>query len=849
MITGNAIRLGQASRKLNVGTATIISFFAEEGIHIENQPHAKLTAQQFSKLSRVFSGATVEKQEASSIAIGVSPIVDTTLDSATSVAHAVEKDLSPNTQSVDTSTFIGKRSPQVSPSTSLTRSTNTQTASPSQKIEKDTPVQQRSTLSKERLQGLKVLGNIELPTASEEKPRVDTSMSKPTTQLGRKKRMRSRIIPSSDRTTPASRHKPPGSQLRVSDKEIQEKIKNTLAKLNSGNPQELRAKYRKERKSAVAEAREEALQRKEETSKIINVMAFSSANDLASLMAVPVAEVLSICMSLGIAASINQRLDAETITLIADELGYQVDFSHTTEDSKVEEEMDPPQDLVPRAPVVTIMGHVDHGKTSLLDYIRKTQISKGESGGITQHIGAYDVRTARGARIAFLDTPGHEAFTAMRARGASVTDIVIIVVAADDGVMPQTKEAINHAQIAGVPIVIAINKVDKPGVNTDKIKEELSGINILVEDWGGKYQSQHISAKTGHGVPELLEKVLLEAELLALKANPNKRAQGTVLEASLDQGRGYVSTLMVQAGTLNIGDMVLAGAYYGRVKAMNDHLLRPIRSVIPATPVQILGLNGAPQAGDTFRVVVAEREAREAASRRQRILREQSLRTRTRLTLDEIGRRLSVGNFREFNVVLKGDVDGSVEALTDTLLNLSTKEVQINVIYKNVGGISASDILLAASANAIVIGFQVRPSASIRKLAEREGVEIRLYTIIYDAINDVKDALQGMLSPEMKEVVTGSAAVREIFKISKVGTVAGCHVTHGVIRKSSPLRLIREGIIIYTGKVNQIKRLKDDVQEVKHGFECGISIQGFNDIKVHDTLEGFEQQEASRVRS
>jgi translation initiation factor IF-2 len=551
-------------------------------------------------------------------------------------------------------------------------------------------------------------------------------------------------------------------------------------------------------------------------------------------------------MSLGMVTSINQRLDAEAITIIADEFEYRVEFTDVQEETAEEEEQDRPEELVGRAPIVTIMGHVDHGKTSLLDYIRKTQITKGEAGGITQHIGAYDVITESGQRVAFLDTPGHEAFTAMRARGAKITDIVIIVVAADDRVMPQTKEAISHAQIAGVPIVVAINKIDKPEANPDKIKEELSGINILVEDWGGKYQSQAISAKTGEGIKELLEKVLLEAEFLALQANPNKRARGTVLEASLDQGKGYVTTLMVQSGTLRVGDMVLAGAYYGKVKAMTDHLLRPVKEAIPATPVQVLGLNGAPQAGDTFRVMTSDKEAREVATHKQQILREQSLRTKTHITLDEIGRRLAIGNFKELNIVLKGDVDGSVEALADALLKLSTEEIQVNIIYKSVGAISESDVLLAAAADAVVIGFQVRPSANVRKLAEKEGIDIRLYSIIYDAINNVQDAMQGMLAPSITEVITGNATVREVFKISKVGTVAGCYVTEGRIKRDNQMRLIRDGIVIYTGTVSQLRRFKEDVQEVKNGFECGISIKKFNDIKVDDMIEGFEEKEVAR---
>jgi translation initiation factor IF-2 len=578
----------------------------------------------------------------------------------------------------------------------------------------------------------------------------------------------------------------------------------------------------------------------------LKVTEFISANDLASLMNVSVNEVISTCMTLGMFVSINQRLDAETITVIADEFGFEVEFVDAKEEIAVEVEEDKAEDLVERAPIVTIMGHVDHGKTSLLDYIRSSKVTEGEAGGITQHIGAYDVTTESGKRIAFLDTPGHEAFTAMRARGAQVTDVVIIVVAADDAVMPQTKEAINHAQVAGVPIVIAINKIDRPNANPDKIREELSGINILVEEWGGKYQSQEISAKTGQGVEELLEKVLLESELLELKANPNRPASGTVIEATLDRGRGYVTTLLVESGTMRIGDVILAGSQFGKVKAMFDHRGKRMKEIPPATPVQMLGLDGAPQAGDKFNVMETDREAREIATKREQIQREQSLRTKKHITLDEIGRRLAIGSFRELNVIVKGDVDGSVEALSDSLLKLSTEEVQVNIIHKAVGQISESDVLLASASDAIIIGFQVRPSNSARGLAEKEEIEIRLYSIIYDAINEIKDAMEGMLAPTVEEVITGNIEVRQIFKISKVGTVAGCYVTDGTVKRNNRIRLIRDGIVAYTGEINQLKREKDDVAEVRAGFECGISIKNFNDIKVGDVIEGFEEKEVKR---
>ncbi|MTI30781.1 translation initiation factor IF-2 [Xanthovirga aplysinae] len=639
-------------------------------------------------------------------------------------------------------------------------------------------------------------------------------------------------------------------KAELTDKEIQDQIKATLARLSGGGgkgaSKASRSKYRKEKRSAIADAREEQILKAQEEAKTLRVTEFISANDLANLMEVSVNDVISTCMGLGMFISINQRLDAEAITLIADEFGFDVDFSSTDEDLVVEEVVDKEEDLVERAPIVTIMGHVDHGKTSLLDFIRSASVASGEAGGITQHIGAYDVTTSTGKRIAFLDTPGHEAFTAMRARGAKVTDVAIIVVAADDDVMPQTREAINHAQVADVPIVIAINKIDKPNANPEKIRESLAKENILVEDWGGKYQCQEISAKSGQGIEELLEKVLLESELLELKANPNKKAVGAVIEASLDKGRGYVSTLLVESGTLKVGDTVLAGAHFGKVKALYNHLGRRLEKAGPATPVQMLGLNGAPQAGDKFNVMESDREAREMATKREQLLREQSVRTRKHITLDEIGRRLAIGSFQELNIIIKGDVDGSVEALSDSLLKLSTDEVQINIIHKAVGQITESDVLLASASDAIILGFQVRPSAGARRIAENEEIEIRMYSIIYQAIEELKDAMEGMLAPEVEEVIVGNVEVRDVFKISKVGTVAGCYVTDGYVKRHSKVRLIRDGIVIYNGEINQLKRFKEDVGEVKQGYECGLSIVNFNDIKIGDNVEVYEERETKR---
>ncbi len=626
-------------------------------------------------------------------------------------------------------------------------------------------------------------------------------------------------------------------------KEIQDQIKQTLARLQSNKP----GGKTKSRRDKRAE-RDRDVEMEGDESKILKVTEFISANDLASLLDVSVNQIISTCLSLGMFVSINQRLDAEAITIIADEFGYDVEFTKSIEDEMEEEVADTDEELEERAPIVTIMGHVDHGKTSLLDYIRMSKVTAAEAGGITQHIGAYDVMTKTGHKIAFLDTPGHEAFTAMRARGAKITDVAIIVIAADDSIMPQTKEAINHAQVAGVPMIFAINKVDKPNARPEKIKEELANMNLLVEDWGGKYQSQEISAKTGQGVDELLEKVLLESEILELKANPNKNAVGTVIEASLDKGRGYVATIMVQAGTLKIGDIMLAGQHYGRVKAMFDHKGKKLKEAGPSTPVQVLGLSGAPQAGDTIKVYDTEREAREIANSREQIHREQSLRTKKHITLDEIGRRLAIGSFKELNIIIKGDVDGSVEALSDSLLKLSKDEVKVSIIHKGVGQISESDVLLASASDAIIIGFQVRPSSNAKKLAEQEEIEIRHYSIIYDAINQIKDAIEGMLEPEYEEVITGNIIVREVFKISKVGTVAGSYVTDGFITRKNKIRIVRDGIVIHEGEIDQLKRFKDDVSEVKAGYECGISIKNFNNIQIDDTIEGYEMREIKRKK-
>lgn len=642
------------------------------------------------------------------------------------------------------------------------------------------------------------------------------------------------------------RFKKPVLKQEVNEEDVAKQVKETLARLTSKGKNKA-AKYRKEKREMASNRMQELEDQEMAESKILKLTEFVTANELANMMNISVTQVIATCMSIGIMVSINQRLDAETINLVAEEFGYKTEYVSAEVAQAIVEEEDAEEDLQPRAPIVTVMGHVDHGKTSLLDYIRKANVIAGEAGGITQHIGAYNVKLEDGRRITFLDTPGHEAFTAMRARGAKVTDVVIIIVAADDNVMPQTKEAINHAMAAGVPIVFAINKIDKPAANPDKIKEELAGMNFLVEEWGGKYQSQDISAKQGLGVKELLEKVLLEAEMLELKANPDRKATGSIIESSLDKGRGYVATMLVSNGTLRVGDIVLAGTSYGKVKAMFNERNQRMKEAGPAEPVLILGLNGAPAAGDTFHVLDTDQEAREIANKREQLQREQGLRTQKMLTLDEVGRRLALGDFHELNIIVKGDVDGSVEALSDSLIKLSTEQIQVNVIHKGVGQISESDVSLAAASDAIIIGFQVRPSTAASKLAENEGVDIRKYSVIYDAIEEVKSAMEGMLAPTLKEQVTATIEVREVFNISKVGLVAGAVVKTGKVKRSDKARLIRDGIVIFTGSINALKRFKDDVKEVGTNFECGISLTNCNDIKVGDIIESYEEVEVKQT--
>ncbi|RFC55566.1 translation initiation factor IF-2 [Brumimicrobium aurantiacum] len=702
------------------------------------------------------------------------------------------------------------------------------------------------SVSSKKLAGPTVVGKIDLPEKKTPKKKENDN-----------KRKRKRIKKVDVKKQPSSNtgkgktnnrrgrgNKKPEPRKEITEKDIEKEIKETLARLSGGGKSK-GSKNRRAKRDSYAEKREKEIQQEEKEQSILKLTEFVSVSELASMMNVGPTEVVSACMSLGIFASINQRLDAETIQIVAEEFGFEAEFVSADVQDSIPVEEDKPEDLEDRPPIITVMGHVDHGKTSLLDYIRKAKIADGEAGGITQHIGAYSV-DLKGKRLTFLDTPGHEAFTAMRARGAQVTDVAIIIVAADDDVMPQTKEAISHAQAAGVPMVFAINKIDKPGANPDKIKEQLSQMNILIEEWGGKFQSQEISAKHGKNIEELLEKVMLEADLLELKANPNKNAIGTVLESSLDKGKGYVTNMLVEAGTLKVGDIILAGKHTGRVRAMLNEKGQNMKEVLPSRPVSIIGINGAPSAGDKFYVMNDEREARNIATRREQLYREQGLRTQKHITLDEIGRRLAIGDFKELNIIVKGDVDGSIEALSDSLLKLSTEEIQVNIVHKAVGAITEADVNLASASDAIIIGFQVRPTGMAKKLADDEQIDIRLYSVIYKAIDELKSAMEGMLSPDIKEEIVGTADVRETFDITKVGRIAGCFVTSGYIQRNSKIRVIRDGIVIHEGKLGSLKRFKDDVKEVKNNYECGLNIDKFNDIKEGDIIEAYEEKEVAR---
>ena len=693
---------------------------------------------------------------------------------------------------------------------------------------------------RQTLSGPTVLGKIELPVA---RPRTPVASS---SEDANNKRKRKRIKKVEVSNTPATANKPKAAKAEISEHDIQKEIKDTLARLSNQGGKSKASKNRRQKRDNYAQRRQEEMAMAELEEKTLKLTEFVTVSELASMMNIQPTQVISVCMSLGIFASINQRLDAETIQIVADEFGFDTEFISAELQDAILVIEDQPEDLISRPPIITVMGHVDHGKTSLLDRIRNANVTEGEAGGITQHIGAYSVTLKDDRKMTFLDTPGHEAFTAMRARGAQVTDVAIIIVAADDDVMPQTKEAISHAQAANVPMIFAINKIDKPGANPDRIREQLSAMNILVEDWGGKYQVQEISARQNLNIDALLDKVLLEAELLDLKANPEKNAVGTVIESSLDKGKGYVTNMLVEAGTMRIGDVILVGRYYGRVRAMQDEHGQPLKEAGPAQPVSVLGINGAPSAGDKFNVLDDEKEAKSIAQKREQLYREQGLRTTKHITLDEIGRRLAIGDFKELNIIVKGDVDGSIEALSDSLLNLSTEEIQINIVLKGVGAITEADVNLASASDAIIVGFQVRPTLSARKLAEIEQIDIRMYSIIYKAIEEIKAAMEGMLSPDIEEKVLGSAEVRETFDITKVGTIAGCYVLDGIIKRSSKIRLIRDGIVVHSGSLGSLKRFKDDVKEVKNNYECGLNIDKFNDIKIGDIIEAYEEVEVAR---
>lgn len=852
-------RLSKVAREFNVGIQTLVEFLASKNIEIESNPNTKIDAKIYEILLGEFQSEKSAKEESKMVSIGteketitldqVQPEVEVKEEKKEEKPVEEEKKIEEDVKVVG-KIDLDKLNLKTRPDKKKTEEKKVE-----EKKEKVVEEEKKSESNKpeeiktkyEKLDSPKVLGKIELP--KEKKP-VASSEDKDSAGKKKRKRITRKVdVASNADKKQHGRGKRKGrieKKPELTEQEIQDQIKETLARLTGGGKNK-GAKHRKEKRIAASEQMQKELEQAEKEKSVLKVTEFVTVSELASLMDISANDVIAACMSLGMFVSINQRLDAETLSIIAEEHGYTVEFVSATEENEVEfDQEDNEEDLQERAPIVTVMGHVDHGKTSLLDYIRNANVIEGEAGGITQHIGAYSVNVSNDKKLTFLDTPGHEAFTAMRARGAQITDVVIIVIAADDNVMPQTKEAINHAQAAGVPMVFAFNKIDRPGANPDKIKEELSSMNILVEDWGGKFQSQEISAKTGQGIDELLEKVILEAEVLELKANPSKNGVGTVIESELDKGRGYVSTILVQAGTIQVGDIILGGCYNGRIKAMFDDKGNKVPEAGPSTPVSILGLNGAPSAGDKFHIMDDEKEARTIAERRLQLQREQGVRTQKHITLDEIGRRLAIGDFKELNIIIKGDVDGSIEALSDSLQKLSTDQIEVNIIHKSVGQISESDVMLAAASDAIIVGFQVRPSAGARKVAEKEQIDIRLYSIIYDAIEEIKDAMEGMLAAKIEEQVVATVEIREIFKVSKVGSIAGCMVLEGKINRNSKVRLIREGIVIYTGELGSLKRFKDDAKEVAKGYECGLNIANYNDIKVGDIVEAYEEVEVKQ---
>ena len=827
-----SFRLSKLVREFNVKIDRILDFLSSKGITGLN-PNSKVSHEVYMQLLQEFDSSKAAKISAQLLA------KENELKKAEEIIRQEKEEQKKKEELEKKSNLVKLKIKEVeikSDDSKPDDKSSTDSDKKDDKEENQDLIKAKST----KLRGLTTTGE-KIDLSKFDKPEVKTDDTD-NVKKKRKRLIKKRIDPKQFRKL---KQQSQSNQVEISPEEAQKRVRETLAKLQ-GTGKKSSVKNRKEKRDAHKAQHEQEIQEQVDSQKIIKITEFATANELASLMDVSVTEIITSCMSLGIMISMNQRIDAETIEMLVEDFGYKVEFISDDIQDEIEEEKDDEKDLLPRAPIVTIMGHVDHGKTSLMDYIRKSNVIAGESGGITQHIGAYEVTLDDGQKISFLDTPGHAAFTAMRARGAKVTDIVIIVVAADDRVMPQTKEAISHAQAAGVPIIFAINKIDLPNSDAEKIKGELAEINMLVEDWGGKYQSSDISAKEGTGVQELLEKVLLESEMLALTANPNRNAQGTVVEASLDKGKGFLSTILVQKGTLKVGDYVLAGRCSGKVKALLDERGNKKENAGPSTPVVLLGLDGAPTAGDEFFVMDSEQDAKKIAAKRMQLQREQSVRTQKHLTLDEIGRRIAIGEFQEVNIIVKGDVDGSIEALSDSLEGLSNEEIKVNIIQKAVGQISESDVMLAAASDAIIIGFQVRPSLQARKLAETENIDIRLYSIIYKAIEDLKLAMEGMLSPDLEEKIICNVEVRETFKISKVGTIAGCMVTDGTISRKSKVRLIRDGVVVYTGQLSTLKRFKEDVAEVKKGFECGMSIENFNDIKVGDIIEGYDNIEIKR---
>jgi translation initiation factor IF-2 len=907
-MAGKPIRLGKAAGELNVGIPTIVEFLGSKGIVIDPTPTSRLEQEHYEILCQEFaadqsmkeqSKAALRREKRESLSIKDKPLEDQkpspiiededegdinleeikrqVLSEATPkapepkaeavnpvieevVAAEPSAEVSENKVNVigkiDLDALNQKTRPDKKKEKVVEKQPEAAPVVPSPEVVKEAPAPQPEPtedpvakapeietirVARQTLSGPTVLGKIELPVERQRTPVASSS------EDANSKRKRKRIKKVEVSNTPnTTANKPKAAKAEISEHDIQKEIKDTLARLSNQGGKSKASKNRRQKRDNYAQRRQEEMAMAELEEKTLKLTEFVTVSELASMMNVQPTQVISVCMSLGIFASINQRLDAETIHIVADEFGFETEFISAELQDAITVVEDQPEDLISRPPIITVMGHVDHGKTSLLDRIRNANVTEGEAGGITQHIGAYSVTLKDNRKMTFLDTPGHEAFTAMRARGAQVTDVAIIIVAADDDVMPQTKEAISHAQAANVPMIFAINKIDKPGANPDRIREQLSAMNILVEDWGGKYQVQEISARQNLNIDALLDKVLLEAELLDLKANPAKNAVGTVIESSLDKGKGYVTNMLVEAGTMRIGDVILVGRYYGRVRAMQDEHGQALKEAGPAQPVSVLGIGGAPSAGDKFNVLDDEKEAKSIAQKREQLYREQGLRTTKHITLDEIGRRLAIGDFKELNIIVKGDVDGSIEALSDSLLNLSTEEIQINIVHKGVGAITEADVNLASASDAIIVGFQVRPTLTARKLAETEQIDIRMYSIIYKAIEEIKAAMEGMLSPDIEEKVLGSAEVRETFDITKVGTIAGCYVLDGIIKRSSKIRLIRDGIVVHSGSLGSLKRFKDDVKEVKNNYECGLNIDKFNDIKIGDIIEAYEEVEVAR---